>query len=451
MTGYVENRLADDPILQQLREAQPVKRDRVRINSRGVAADEGKFDQVMVPAGTRFMFELAYTTVNADDDTWFKLLTLIHHPAFRPGGHTRTGLGALTILSSDYVRFDLTDPQQAQAYRQWPHQLSQPVTETLAWTPDDDTLNELSFSTITLSVQADDAMRIGQGRRGFKSLQKFDRQATAENSQGREKQQTHYKHEVARGLCQSEPTIHWHKSAQGEETGQLNEETDQFVLPGSAIKGPLAHRMDYYARCLHQAFVQAPDDLSGPQSLIQLPEVTSAMLEQEASQRHDAVNQLLGRVLPANTPTSSHRIDDADQDASQDSAQAGLVYIDDCYLPIPTVSGGTTTTIRHHNSIDRFTGGTRDGVLFNEELLWKPGFTVSLIVNTERYNALDDTTRQAFELALQDFISGDLPLGAGTSKGFGAVSGELTFCPRLHRALSEQSNNNDLAVQGETR
>jgi CRISPR/Cas system CSM-associated protein Csm3 (group 7 of RAMP superfamily) len=69
-----------------------------------------------------------------------------------------------------------------------------------------------------------------------------------------------------------------------------------------------------------------------------------------------------------------------------------------------------------HNKIDRFTGGTIDGALFSEELLYGGGFTLQGQI---KRNEQSKELLEAFKLALLDLAQGRLALGGGTTKGHG--------------------------------
>lgn len=73
-----------------------------------------------------------------------------------------------------------------------------------------------------------------------------------------------------------------------------------------------------------------------------------------------------------------------------------------------------------HVKIDRFTGGTIDGALFQE----KASFTSSRII-TDIYvkKNVDAKALNAFERALNDLCSGALPLGGNVNKGHGCFNG----------------------------
>ncbi|MFA0704086.1 RAMP superfamily CRISPR-associated protein, partial [Vibrio sp. 10N.222.48.A8] len=73
---------------------------------------------------------------------------------------------------------------------------------------------------------------------------------------------------------------------------------------------------------------------------------------------------------------------------------AGSLWVEDADIEYEHI------VIRHHNSIDRFTGGVRKGALYSEELLYQPRFTISMYLTKQEEDlealllcALNDTIR----------------------------------------------------------
>jgi CRISPR/Cas system CMR subunit Cmr4 (Cas7 group RAMP superfamily) len=154
------------------------------------------------------------------------------------------------------------------------------------------------------------------------------------------------------------------------------------VLCGSSIKGILAHRITYHLR--KHLNIWAED-----------------MAEHNHEQwqtRPEEIKALLGWA----------------DDVSHKDSLAGRLYVDDSSVDY------SQTVIRHHNSIDRFTGGVRKGALYSEELLYQPEFTIKLWLtpNTE----LSPELTNAIADALNDLKTGILPMGAGSGRGNSLVT-----------------------------
>jgi hypothetical protein len=110
---------------------------------------------------------------------------------------------------------------------------------------------------------------------------------------------------------------------------------------------------------------------------------------------------------------------DPDRESDADRGQAGCVILDDVWLD------DQAGWIMPHNSIDRFTGGVRQGFLFSEELA--EGGQASLHLAIVRGPKLGKETVEALRLALSDLVEGRLAIGAGGGKGHGYCGGEIRW------------------------
>ncbi|NOU05580.1 MAG: hypothetical protein HOO99_05290 [Hyphomicrobiaceae bacterium] len=170
-----------------------------------------------------------------------------------------------------------------------------------------------------------------------------------------------------------ETVIVWSKS-QGATLQEL-----RVVVPGSSIKGALRHRVQFHLNCLNGSFADhAPAD--------RMPDEPS-------------LKSVFGFV--------------ADRSRGENGkAQAGIISIDDVFLDKDPIIG-----LMMHNSLDRFSQGTRDGVLFSEELLFET--PLSLCIEISAAAQIDPKVREALRLALDDFSEGRLAIGGGAAKGHG--------------------------------
>lgn len=163
------------------------------------------------------------------------------------------------------------------------------------------------------------------------------------------------------------------------------------LVPASSIKGALAHRMAFHTHC--QQGVWADDiELSKDQE----PELPQA------------VRDLFGELK------------DKQRDDSEDKGLAGRIYIDDAYVPTNQVKIARLM----HNVIDRFTGGVRNRMLFEEESIYQGSIEIRIALHTQ---PLEDKPelKQAFKAALDDLCEGRLALGSRTTTGNGFFSGSL--------------------------
>ena len=164
------------------------------------------------------------------------------------------------------------------------------------------------------------------------------------------------------------------------------------VVPASGIKGALAHRLAYHYNRLSGHFADNAQTDYDPFK----PE------------ENPAVKVLFGYAK-------------VQREGQSDAGQVGAVLIEDAVLPLDEPK-----KIRlAHNSIDRYTGGVRNGVLFTEEALLGGAFTLKLAVKSSVWTQTDENIRQAFRDALEDLAKGRLALGAASAKGHGVFVGTV--------------------------
>jgi CRISPR/Cas system CMR subunit Cmr4 (Cas7 group RAMP superfamily) len=336
----------DDVLLSYLQNDKPLVRQRVRLNHRGAATDAGKFDQTLIPSGVRYTGWLGYwcNGTEESDQAWQQLLSLLTHQRLRLGHGTRSGTGLFQTAALASGSWDLRKPEGRRGYVKRPRSRSssaglEPLE--LAYTPG---------LEVTMELHAESAWRVGGGERSL------------------------FAHDKAPDLLpQHETRIAW--TATG---AQLNH--SWHLLPGSAIKGALRHRVAYHYRCLTGDFAghgtsPAPEDCLAVQSLFGFSE--------------------------------------------GDNGQAGILAIDDLYMA-PAEHG-----VLMHNRIDRFTGGVINGALFSEEILWRSPLRFRLeVIDSHRHGEVDKAMRAALQRTLADLACGWLPLGAGGSRGLGVMLDE---------------------------
>ncbi|WMB74798.1 RAMP superfamily CRISPR-associated protein [Shewanella oncorhynchi] len=345
-----------DAVLSFLARSKPLVRQRVRLTEKGAAADTGKFDTTLIPAGVRYSAFIGYWSDGspAAEVSWTQLLNLLSSQSFRLGHGTRAGSGSFKINQLHTNRWDLTTSEGQQGFCQRSRRrvsIKGLVPQQLLPLAD-------KALTIEIALQAEAGWRIGGGETPL----------SPSNENGR----------LPDLLPQNEKRISWqHNKAIIEDKIP--------VMPASAIKGALSHRFAFHYRCLAAEFVNR---------------LETQMLT--PNNQCPGVQTVFGYVAEG-------------EQENQDTAQAGLLLIDDLYLESPTV------TKQVHNRIDHFTGGIINGALFEEELLWQTQITLKLtVLQAER---LDARCKRALERTLHDLAQGWLPLGASGSRGQGTFLG----------------------------
>jgi CRISPR/Cas system CSM-associated protein Csm3 (group 7 of RAMP superfamily) len=366
LLGEESARLVDDPLLAFLAGAadRPMKRDRVAINSRGTAAERTKYDRSVVPAGVRFAAELRLWCTALDDSRWTRLLDLLGDRRLRLGGQTRSGLGGIDVVDVRCASFDLAVPDDARAYAALGRRLcSHAGLEVRA------IARRAVDVSATVRLKPESFWRVGQGDQPLRREEQSQKPADL--------------------LPLSERRVAWRNGV-----AEILE--PQVLIPGSSVKGALAHRVAFHDCRLQGVWAE------------QLGE--SAVSRFDKSSKSSAVQALFGW----------HR-DDRDGVEGAPAGRAGRISIDDAYVAVESVKHCG----QMHNVIDRFHGGVRQHLLFEEELLH--GGQIELKLDVEQADSIPAGARRALKLALEDLCLGRLAIGAGSTRGHGFFTGSVTW------------------------
>ena len=341
--------IVDDALLGYLTREKPIIRQRVRLNHRGAGADGGKFDTTWVPAGARYTSLIGYWCDGTSESEmqWQRLLELISSHDLRLGHGTRAGAGQFSVQHFSYTSWDLRTPEGKSGY------LKRARTRNAVLANIQSARKDASLQ-VSLSLKAESGWRIGGGEISLRSEHEGNRTPDL--------------------LPQHELSICWDN-----DKGKLAQQ--RHLLPGTAIKGALRHRVAFHYRCLQGEFSNT------------LP------VDRFDAENCPAVTALFGS-------------------SSGDEGFGGLLYFEDVQI-----SDAKLKTLMH-NRIDRFTGGVMDGALFSEEVLWQTPINVRIRVSAgTQKDEIDQATRKALALTLDDLNRGWLPLGASGSRGLGVFTG----------------------------
>lgn len=272
-----------DPILYELSQPHPIIRQRVRLNARGSAADTGKFDVSLIPAGTRYSTLVGFWSDGSEQEEqqWQNLLTLFYSPFFRIGHGTRAGAGVFRVQALHTNRWDLQTAEGKAGY------LGRPRTRMQARNMPILNLQPLDTSLqVELNLTSEAGWRIGGGDvpLGFTAGETPDL------------------------LPQSEWRIEW-KNDKAAVAQRMH------LLPATAVKGALVHRFAFHYRCLTDNWVtdtpkdaheeQAVKDVfgvagdrevEGMAGLVFIDDLYLADT-QTASQMHNRIDQFTGGVM----------------------------------------------------------------------------------------------------------------------------------------------------------
>lgn len=336
-----------DPVLAAAR--RPSTRDHVRIGTRGSADERGKFDECLLPSGLRFTFDLV--AHDAAEGVFDEVLGLLASGRLRLGRGSGRGLGSFRVARVQRATFDLRDRAQSDAFLALPRRVSEPVPRLAPSTPTPQA--PVGEHIVELDLEAVEPWLV-----------------SCHNPKGR-------------GGDRDEPDavpvtmarVEWDPHGKG------SVGAPQAYVPGSAVRGCLAHRTAFHARASSRVFASCD----------------GAGTESPSSAAPAEVDALFGFVRGG-------------------SSRAGRLRFEDAWLaPRPRELDVD------HNGIDRFTGGTLPGVLFRERV-FLPGSSLRLRFSVRDLASLRSAAPRALlalTKAIRDLESGRLQLGAGSGRGQG--------------------------------
>lgn len=400
------------------------ERDHVRINHKGAVDGHGKFDEELVHKGARFAFNIELSGDASDQQAWQHVLSLIHYPLFRLGAGTRKGFGKLKVISCKTRVFDLEKNTDLLAYLAHANSLNENLTGWQEFRPET-TLTD-DWIHYKLKLTPENFFLFGAG----------------------------YGDEDVDNKPKTERYFDWRSGI------PVLAEKDWLLIPATSVKGALSHRVAYHYNVLTSQFIggtqQAPTSppaadlstiitsLTPPVEVDALdfrsdsPEwekirkkietwtMEDALAESNSWQHYE--NELekyqiqitekpddkpVGENNPAVKALFGYALD------NDGSGARGNVVLSDLYLEPKKEA----EKVFSHVAIDRFTGGARDGMLFQQKATSSDAFTLNIYVKKEAL--LDENVKKAFEEALNDLCEGYLQLGGGSAKGHGVFTGSL--------------------------
>jgi len=279
-------------------------RQHVRINHRGVAENNGLFDNEIVYKGTRFIFELELKGTKDDETHWNAILANLSSPLFRIGQGTRNGYGKLNIYSLQQRVYNLNTPSDFEAY--------------LNFNP--------SFNHKNEGFTSKERKSGNSNLTKYKLILKPDKFFIFSEGFGDD--------EVDNKPVTEEVAIY--------RNGTIEFDT-QTLIPASSIKGALSHRTAFHYNRLTEKWADELLSLENKQ-------LRDLNVKCYTGTGNDAVFELFGGAAG---------------DKQQEEGQRGKVILNDFYF---TKDQANSDKIFNHVAIDRFTGGALDGALFSEKV-----------------------------------------------------------------------------------
>lgn len=418
-----------DPLLAYFRQDAPTRRDHVALDPRHVVDELKKFERIAIPIGTRFSLEISLWG-QADDDslsidraTLECLAALFGSDSFRLGGGSTRGYGRIRVIRASYERPDLGDSEALRTLRL--EAPSKPLLEDIS--------SQL-IGSVGSEVRVDLILRpIGFWRIGGQSgaltnrtngIRRHDgeRPKLSEAPNARELDYNlgqRDERDVMTAL--RDDRIIWNggkgaisRAAERQSWTRMNDVP--FPVPGSSVRGALVHRALFHANRLARRMI----DADAPSIAVELDHLATY------AERHgEGLRALLGSGKERR-PGGRRGLGRSDDPAM---GLAASFRVDD-----GEASGVEFVQAIDHNSIDRFTGGVRNKILFTEEVLWRGEIRIGLSIapppRTPGFEPSGDDIAgwpqedaRALLLAIADLCSGHMAIGA---RSLGYCEGQLT-------------------------
>lgn len=221
-----------------------IKRDRVRINDKGVVDASGKFDASAVIKGMRFVFDIRLFSEEEDADSWQALKDLLGSPSFRLGGGTTNGFGRFKLIKLEERLFKHSEPSDIEAYCNFSGAFEAPIPGA--------TIIENLYVASHLKEYA-----LSLKPRDFFIFQESGRAIDGQ----------------ADMRAKMEVNLKWNEQGEAKIGEQL------YLLPASSVKGALAHRTLFHYNKLKGIFAD-----------------TSTIIENHEGKRHSGINRLFGEA-----------------------------------------------------------------------------------------------------------------------------------------------------------
>ncbi len=365
VTGIIDRRqlLLDEVLRSAL---MPEVREHVRISSRGAAdrKQRGLFSEDCLAAGHRFSFELELVSRKDEELNILHTLTaLVDSPAFRLGGRTRRGFGACRVIRRKAAAFDLSQKTDYEVYCNHSANLAEQASDLQEFILPDH--GPTGLLEIPLRVSPRSYWLFGGGE-------------DIEEAPGDA--------DIAQFRVSK---ISWENN-----TGRL--ERNILVVPGSGVKGPLAHRTAFHYNRL--TGVYADNVARGCENSETGFTAASLRLNRHCGECNPAVQELFGFAKDNTAAVTGRR---------------GRVLIDDLFF---AAGEEPRPQLIHHAPLGRFSGAPVN--LFSERPFWQ-GDWPTLTIRVIQPETIDPLCRQAFVLALKDLAEGKLQVGAGAGRGLG--------------------------------
>lgn len=356
--------------------------DHVRISHLGTAEERGKFDRRVVMSGARFTFDLEIVGKEKNSleelmKVRDELLELLHGPTTRLGGATHSGFGTFKLVRVYSGAFDLRELADFEAFCAIPARLDKPTD-----------LATLNLSDLGKSAEAVEQVDMTLSPETF-FLVGGAQPAQQPGDDG-----------------ENPPDINPVRRAEIEWKNHRGAfKKPALYIPATAIKGAIRHRVAFHYNRLNAVF---SEQLETP--------------EEAVGEQNQALRELFGYCKDS-------------RGGAQDGASGRLLFSD---IELCDYEGFERKLM--HTSVDSFTGGVRNRMLFSELALSPNGPDIELSIFIEEPRDIDGRALQALRLALEDLAAGRLAIGSGSGRGNGRFRGTIRW-PNALKELNKAAAN----------
>ena len=430
-------KLTTDPVykLASINQSGRYERTCCRLNEKKANHNAALFTAKTLPKGLRFAFDVKFELDSQKDlEQYQDVLKVIGSRSFALGSKTANGQGAFKIIGVQLEMIPLENyaknPEEA-AKKIRSFTLSREVKITASnETPVIASEDQTGLRCWNFRLSSESSMRIGSGHdfenftdsKEGKAYQHLKPLSEAEKDNDKNVQ-----------TCFTDARLIWEKE-------NFVREIQEFIIPGSTIKGALAHRTMYHFLRRKGWFADTTlSDGRTPRNLIRY-----LLDNQEPPKELEPYYTLFGKNDPVNQDNmisgslrvqdavieTKREINDSQSQPCGDGTSQDAVIETKCgsndSLSQPCGDGtsqdaGIKTKYwinRMHNKLDRYTSGVMPSALFGQMRLLNPSFEVNITLLPSRADNLPDNAEimLAFQDALYDLKNGYLNICAGSGR-----------------------------------